>query len=247
MATPADLVRAYGREYDLTRRETRRLVDEVWREVGGADDSNLEAWLRIILPIMNGAEMNVANLVTAYLDTLSSDWGIAITPRVTASHVTGPAIRNGATPEQVYARPVIATRKELARGRRIAKARDMARNRARVLADTDLALAHRFAAADAFEALGFEQYKRVPTGRSCDLCRTAAENTYNVAQLLPIHPHCDCRVIPVSQTRRIPSRELPEIPPPSAPAAPVVREHGELGPVLVDRSHSFTGPGDLDQ
>lgn len=247
MATPAELVRAYGYEYDQLRREVRILIDAVWRDTGGPSQANLDDWLRSVLPIVRGAELNTSQLVTAYLDTLSSDWGITTTPVVDAAKVTGAALRNGTTPETVYTRPVVNLRAELARGNRIDRARQRARDRARVLADTDVALAHRFAAANAFDALGFEQYRRVPTGRSCDLCRTAAENTYNIAQLLPIHSHCDCRVLPIYPPARVPSRELPEIPKPAAPAEPVVREHGELGPVLVDRNHHFTGPGDLDQ
>lgn len=247
MATPAALVHAYGREYDLIRRELRRLTSDVWRDVGGPGDDNLDAWLRLILPIMNGAEVNIGQLVAAYLDQLSTDWGITTTPIVTPEQVTGAALRNGTPPAEVYTRPVIDVRRELARDRRIDRAREAARQRAIVLADTDAALAHRFAAASAFETLGFTRYRRVPTGRSCDLCRTAAEQLYNVAQLLPIHPHCDCRVIPVYSEVRVPQRDLPTSPPPTAPADPVVREHGELGPVLVDRSHAFTGPGDLDQ
>lgn len=246
MATPAELVQAYGREYDVIRRELRRLTSDVWRDVGGPGEGNLNAWLNLILPIMAGAEVNIGQLVAAYLDELSTEWGITITPIVTTDQVTGTALRNGTPPEEVYARPVVDVRRELARGRRIDRAREAARQRALVLADTDAALAHRFAAASAFEQLGFTTYRRVPTGRSCDLCRTAAEQRYNVAQLLPIHPHCDCRVLPEYSAVRVPQRELPKVPPPSAPADPVVREHGELGPVLVDRAHAFTGPGDLD-
>lgn len=239
-------MQAYGREYDVTRRELRTLVSAVWRDVGGPDDANLDAWLRLILPIMNGVEVNIGQLVAAYLDELSTEWGITITPIVTPEQVTGPALRNGTPPEDVYARPVVDVRRELSRRRRIDRARETARQRALVLADTDAALAHRFAASTAFDALGFQHYRRVPTGRSCDLCRTAAEQRYNVAQLLPIHPHCDCRVLPEPMTADVPQRDLPKSPPPSAPADPVVRDHGELGPVLVDRSHAFTGPGDLD-
>ena len=247
MATPAELVRAYGSEYDQIRRELKRLTSDVWRDVGGPGDDNLTAWLRLILPIMSGAEVNIGQLVAAYLDELSTEWGITITPIVLPEQVTGAALRNGTPPEEVYSRPIIEVRRELRRRRRIDRAREAARQRALVLADTDAALAHRFAAASAFETLGFTQYRRVPTGRSCDLCRTAAEQFYNVAQLLPIHPHCDCRVLPVHSEVRVPQRDLPKSPAPSAPADPVVREHGELGPVLVDRSHAFTGPGDLDQ
>lgn len=246
MASPAELVQAYGREYDIIRRELRRLTSDVWRDVGGPGDDDLTAWLNLILPITSGAEVNIGQLVAAYLDELSTEWGITITPIVTPEQVTGPVLRNGTPPEQVYARPVVDVRRELRRRRRIDRARETARKRAVVLADTDAVLAHRFAAASAFEALGFQHYRRVPTGRSCDLCRTAAENVYNVAQLLPIHPHCDCRVLPDTAGFRVPQRDLPSIPPPSAPADPVVREHGELGPVLVDRAHDFTGPGDLD-
>lgn len=246
MATPAELVQAYGREYDVIRRELRRLTSDVWRDVGGPGDGNIEALLQIILPIMSGVEMNIGQLVAAYLDELSTEWGITITPIVTPDQVTGAVLRNGTPPEEVYARPITETRRALAKGKRIERARVDGRRRLQALADTDAMLAHRLAAGDAFHSLGFERYRRVPTARSCDLCRTAAENIYNAAYLMPIHGNCDCRIVPVYPPANVPQRELPKVPPPSAPADPVVREHGELGPVLVDRAHVFTGPGDLD-
>lgn len=242
MPTPAELVAAYGREYDLIRRELRRLLESLWREVAGPSDDNREAWLRLVLPAVTGAERNIVTLVTAYLDTLSSEWGIDDSPAVDPADVIGKKLR-GVEPETVYSRPVIDVRRALASGHSLARANQIAGQRAVVLGDTDLTLTHRSTAQQSFEQLGFQRYLRVPTGKSCDLCKTAARNRYRTGDLLPIHAHCDCRVMPEPLDRQ-PGRR-PSIPQPATTVDPVVREHGELGPVLVASQYTFTGPGDL--
>lgn len=246
MPTPRELVAAYGREYDLTRRQMQQLLRVVWRDVGGPGQANLDELLSIVLPILQGAQMNVAQLVTAFADAISTEFGVTLSPPApNPLRVSGAFLRNGTPPAQVYERAVVDVRRELAKQRGIVDARAAGRRRLLVLADTDLALTHRVAAGDAFDALGFQRYRRVPTGRSCDLCRTAAAHTYNVGYLLPIHPHCDCRVLPLYEGRKIPTRDLPDLPEPTATVDPVVREHGELGPVLVEGSHRFTAEHDL--
>lgn len=242
MPSPAELVAAYGREYDLIRRELTRLLGSVWREVAGPAEANLDAWLRIALPAVAGAGRNVVTLVTAYLDSLSSEWGITDSPKIDPADIIGKNLR-GVDPAEVYKRPIVDVRRALADGHSLARSNQIASQRAVVLGDLDLSLTHRATAQQSFEQLGFQRYLRVPTGASCDLCKTAARNRYKTADLLPIHARCDCRVMPEPDGRFVGRR--PPIPEPSTTVEPAVREHGELGPVLVDRRNTFTGPGDL--
>lgn len=252
-----DLVAAYGREYDLNRAELRRIVAEVWREVGGPGDGNIDAWLQLILPIVNGSQQQILTLVSAYLDTLSSGFGITKTPNVTPAQILGVNLR-GTDPVDVYTRPIIEVRRRLSEGASLARARQMATERATVIAETDTVLAHRAAAQEAMQQLRLTHYRRVPTGQSCDLCQLASTQRYRTGDLMPIHARCDCRVLPAFGTDdpgRIVNERLhaelkargviDEITEQRRRQRVALREHGELGPVLTDAGQTFTGPGDL--
>ena len=284
MPTPDALLRSYGREYDQIRRELRLATNRLWRQFGGPTEQNMEQWLGAILPTVAGAERATVRLVSLYLDALSSEWGITASPRIDPDQVLGARLRAGTPPIEVYKRPVITTRAQLASGKSLAESIRIGGTRAVATADTDVMLAHRVSAGDAFEALGFEYFRRVPTGKSCDLCLAASTQRYRTGNLMPIHGHCDCRVMPIyeredpgqvinrellaqrnvrdaiddrSRRRSARSRSAAEDLPDSnidagrrfleSIGAPdrLVREHGELGPMLVDPRHSFTGPDDL--
>ena len=283
MATPDALLRAYGREYDQIRRQLGLTTIRLWRQLGGPTEQNMERWLSAILPVVGGAERATVTLVSLYLDALSSEWGITASPRVDPDRVLGAGLRAGTPPVEVYQRPIITVRSQLADGRSLAESIRIGGTRAVATADTDVMLAHRATAGDAFEALGFEYFRRVPTGKSCDLCLAASTQRYRTGNLMPIHGHCDCRVVPIYERNdpgQVINRQLLEqrnvreaiddrsrrraTRPPETVERPgsnidagrrlleslglsdvTVRQHGELGPMLVDPTHHFTGPDDL--
>lgn len=137
--------------------------------------------------------------------------------------------------------------------------------RAKLLGITDLELAEREAARQILttDTRAPRFYKRVLTGdENCGLCVVASTQRYRTDQLLPIHPGCDCAVEPLpdgarhivdEQALRDAHAAIQErfgISDRSARAIDyrkilLVREHGELGPVLTVARHLFTGPDDV--
>ena len=63
------------------------------------------------------------------------------------------------------------------------------------LVGTDMQLAARQQASYTMQASGREFYRRVLTGaENCALCAIASTQRYSTADLMPIHPGCDCSV-----------------------------------------------------
>jgi hypothetical protein len=134
--------------------------------------------------------------------------------------------------------------------------------RAKLIGVTDLELAEREAARQvlAADVRAPRFYQRVLTGdENCGMCVVASTQRYRREELLPIHPGCDCVVQPLpDDVRHVVDEQLLEaaheaitqrfgISDRSARAIDyrkilLVREHGELGPVLTVAKHRFTGP-----
>ena len=95
-------------------------------------------------------------------------------------------------------------------------------------------------------------------GNVCALCIVASDRTYYRGDLLPLHTGCHCEVMLVTKAtdpgKRMNREELDAIYREAGgtdykslrTTKYVVREHGELGPVLRNADQKFTGPDDLD-
>jgi hypothetical protein len=133
------------------------------------------------------------------------------------------------------------------------------------IASTDVQLARRNAG---FQARSRNDrivgYARTLTGaENCALCYVASTQRYTRGELLPIHPGCDCGEMPIygtqdpgqviNEARLEATHEAVEerfgISDRGARAIDyrniMVREHGELGPLLTVRDQKFTGPSDI--
>lgn len=148
----------------------------------------------------------------------------------------------------------------------LTKAVTAGEKRARLLGVTDLELAEREAARQVLttDDRAPRFYERVLTGdENCGLCVVASTQRYRRAELLPIHPGCDCVVRPLpDDARHVVDTQLLEAAHEAIAARfgisdrsarqidyrkiLLVRQHGELGPVLTVAKHRFTGPDDVD-
>ena len=145
------------------------------------------------------------------------------------------------------------------------------------LAATDLQLAKTHTAQQALSRdARVVGYRRVLEGTySCGLCIVASTQRYRKAELMPVHPGCDCDVVPIygdrDPGRLINAGALADVhaavkdrfgvDSEAARAIPriydgkgdptlyrdviVTHNHGEIGPVLGVRGQDFTGPADL--
>lgn len=199
MPTPVELVEAYGRQYDRIRKTAADRARRWFERFGGPTDSDLERWLQFVIPLVEGSQSQTGALVDAFFAQFATELG---EPRgvvgLDVEDITGPAVRNGATAETVYSRAVVDLRSRLGENLGIDRARQIAAGRARSSVETDIALSHRAAHLRVIDSSdSVSGYRRVLTGRSCMICATASTQRYSRQDLLPIHPHCDCRIAPI--------------------------------------------------
>lgn len=183
---------------------------------------------------------------------------------VPASRVVAP---RGVPTREVYERPFVDTWTALAGGLGFDDALEKGRQRVVSLAGTDVQLARTRAAAYVLDRSdGVVGYRRVLHGsESCGLCVVASTQRYRRGDLMPIHPGCDCGVLPIygdvdpgqildpSRLEGVHQRLEERFGVSDAGARTpidyrdvlVVHEHGELGPVLGVRGQTFTGPADI--
>jgi hypothetical protein len=158
--------------------------------------------------------------------------------------------------------PVAQVEARLAAEKSLTKAVAAGERRAKLIGVTDLELAEREAAHQVLttDRRAPRYYQRVLTGdENCGLCIVASTQRYRREELLPIHPGCDCVVEPLPDgARHVVDEQLLVaahaaiqdrfgISDRSARAIDyrkilLVRDHGELGPVLTVAKHRFTGP-----
>lgn len=287
-----DLVAAYGDRYDQLRLGTGSAVEQLWLEVGGPDDLRADRFAELATAVVEDAAAETGIVVEAYIDEVAGT--VSGRPPRSAdpldlAELTIEQLR-GVNPLDAWRRPAITARAGLAAGKPFEEAMAEAANRANAQAQADIALAHREAARRTMENTpGVDGYRRVLTGVSCSLCRIASTQRYRTADLMPIHPRCDCRVLPIvdgydggriinrdlyrelkssgeldrlnrrnrsttgrsraeaaARRRELASRQASidgtqtALDLDAPPQAPAVRQHGELGPVLVDERHAFT-------
>lgn len=271
MALPPDvrLARAYTDRYNRLRAAASTSMARAWDRQAGLDDAAAAQFTQSAARISLAAQAQTAAGVDGYVTAMFTLIGEqSTTVGYDLDALTGGAVRAGAAPEDVYQRGIVTARTGVSEGSVFAEA--MAAGRARVLTavQTDMALTQRQAISTDRRVVG---YRRVLTGKSCALCATASTQRYHSGNLAPLHGSCDCGVAPIIGThdpghvinkqlvRDLKSAEkitgdadywksrhikvdengrvtLPDI---------AVRQHGELGPVLTDRSHDFTSQADL--
>jgi hypothetical protein len=233
-------------EYHARTARVREVVSAqvagVWAGLGVYRDVNVDRFVRVAVPKVQAGQIATARLTAQYL-------GGPVLPRnqIIASRPVDPRVE--------YRRPAVKLYTLLSQGVAYAEALPQAARLVADLASTDMQLALRAQSQASLTAQGHTRYRRVLTGREdCDRCRLAALNVYSTVDLLPIHSHCDCTVEPIraesppvdvgslalsaDRAERVAGGA-------SLESLVAVREHGELGPVVVWASDGFTGPDDI--
>lgn len=212
-------------------------VRGAWRGLPGYDDRDVDAFLASALPAVEAGRRQSVALTEAFLArAVRRQPNGADVDRIVA------AIRNGADPRQVYRRPFVTTWTALGSGADWSDAVASGEARAVGMAATDVQLAMRDTLRDVGNAdeaiLG---YQRVPDGKACDLCLQIAGQRYTTDELQPVHNNCGCSVDVITATERGAfSGNYGNDPILTREGVVEVREHGELGPVLVNGEHDFT-------
>lgn len=216
-------------------------VATAWQQLPSYDEPDAELFVETVVPLVLAAQRQSVALTSAFLTH-----ALRRPPTgVDVDRLIGAAIRAGTPPEVVYRRPFIQTWAALADHTPWEQAIAAGRERATGAAAMDVqnSMRHTLAAAGGAEEriLG---YQRVPDADACEFCRLIAGRRYLSEQLMEVHPRCGCGVDVITEANRgdftgDPENDL-DITRDGVSAA--VREHGELGPLLVDGDQQFAGP-----
>lgn len=225
MATGSDAA------YAASVAQVRRRVDEFAAArfaVGDHRDADLKVFLASVLPVVLAGRRQVSALTDAYLSRkVSTFLGRKVAPR-------GPidtALLRGVAAAEVYRRPFQTVWWKLSLDLPYAAAVSAGAARLTDIVMTDMQLAKTTTAQQVLNVPGVQSYVRVLGGKpDCDLCIEASQNTYSTADLMPIHPGCDCGVEPSGEAPSVSSDDV------------VVNEHGEYGPTLGVAGQHFDGP-----
>ncbi|RTE50397.1 hypothetical protein [Actinobaculum sp. 352] len=179
-----------------TRVRIRAAALTAWDAMPSLRDEAVEQLVAAVVPRVQAGQVQLAEVTNAYLSQQARLLGYEVADSVVdARLVTG---ARGVAAAEVYERPAATVRAALAEGEPWEAARLAGRQRLASLVVSDLQLAARTQARETLRGSGVSLYRRALTGReNCALCMLAATNVYGSADLMPIHPGCDCTVEPL--------------------------------------------------
>lgn len=187
---------------------TGDLVGEAWDRFANLDDVSAAAFTNAAAVIVDQARLSTSTIAAGYMMANDRAGGFPV------AELAGvvPEIRNGVPTSAVYERSVVEARRRVAAGASWEEAMASGRARAVATARTDVVLTNRAAMAQGRNVRPWVVgYRRVLTGRSCAFCASASTQRYTVADLLPLHPSCDCDVAEIlgaEDPGRVINREL---------------------------------------
>lgn len=256
MPSLSDLRSAYVRLTTATRDQLVEFGTTVWEQLPDYRDANINAFVSAVAPRVRASQIRVAQLTAALLREQGGSPAVA---RAVLSQMRSVPV------EEEYRRPAVQVYTELAAGKSFDESVKAGLDRLVSLLTTDVQLAKTHQARASLAGSGFRYYRRVLTGmENCALCTIASTQRYHVADLMPIHPGCDCGIeavdagwdpgqvldsqlledthLRVQESAGFQDRGGRD---PDYRDLIVTHEHGDLGPVLAWRSDEFTGPSDI--
>jgi hypothetical protein len=262
VATPAEVAvaRAVAYAQQTSRlRETTRDTLIAYFLAGQFRDADVALFLARAVPLVLSSRRRMASLTAAHIERVLRDVGLAPDRPIAIPDVS---LLRGVAATDVYQRPFQQVWTELSQDKDFQAAVKVGETRVAKLIETDLQLAKTHAAqAVMSKANGSGFYQRVLKGEhDCIKCVLTSTRVYSKAELLPIHPGCDCDVEPIvglAQFKTDAARRLADahdmvaaqFGPDAANATGkgysdliVTHHHGEYGPTLGVRGQQFTGP-----
>ncbi len=267
MAVNKNLVKGYQDVASRLSMAAGSLARNAFVNLGSWRDEDVPGYLTTLDVALGGIKRQASNLSVAFYREVAKDSGKKfVAPKIATSALLTSALRNGADFETVYTRPFVDLRTALSQGKSLTEAVTAGAIRAEDLARTEIALARRGAGLSAREGNNnIVGYLRVLSGsENCALCYVASTQRYTRGDLLPIHPGCDCGEEPIygnSDPGQVIDEQLLDSTHQAIDErfgsfdygaraidyrkAVIVRQHGELGPVLTVKGQHFTGPNDI--
>ncbi len=236
-----------------------------WLGLGSYDEEDVPRFLARVVPVILAAQRQSVVLTVAFLARaigrrpaavdVTQLVGAAIrtaTPEViAASQRGGLALASDATgvpPEVVYRRPFVAVWSDLSKGTPWADAVNAGRERVEATAafDAQNAMRHTLRAVGEADDL-ILGYRRVPDSDACDFCKLIAGRRYLTSDLMEVHPRCQCGVDIITAENRgdFTGKRENDLAITRDGVTAAVVTHGELGALLVNGAHGFTGLDDI--
>lgn len=269
----AVLIAANARATQALRQRTLAILDALWRSLGTWHRDDAARFAPQAAAVVAQAQAQMSHLTAAFLQQYAERNGHTLP----APSLPAPTAVRQVDPVEEFSRPFVDVWTALGKGQSLRDAVKAGQERLDSLAATDLQLAKTHTAQQAMKAdARIVGYRRVLEGAySCGLCVVASTQRYHAAELMPIHPGCDCDVAPIygdhdpgrmlnagsladvhaaindrfgadsSAARAVPGLFNGKGKPTLYRDVIVVHQHGEIGPVLGVRGQDFTGPSDL--
>ncbi|WP_346007455.1 hypothetical protein [Janibacter terrae] len=246
---------------DRLREQLLALVERYLRSLSNDDFYGDAAPLvaESLAASVRAAQQATADLTWAYLDAALQESGERPSPgrMRLADHP------RGVDPARVWDRPLKAYRLAIASGETAEYALAQAVERAVSIAEDDLTLAVRQAAAQHSVKTPWVTGQRrvihpeLSAGGTCGLCIAASDRIYRPGKLLPVHDRCKCTVAEVTKSvdpgNSLNNLSLGDLYEAAGSTAAAdlkatrwkVTEHGELGPVLSPRGADVRTPAEV--
>ncbi len=265
MTTAAEVLLSAGHRDRLNQiiNQAAAATGRAWNSLGDiTDPAVVDQWLNL---------WGTVDAAGARAAIAATDGYFGVATNLGAIGVDGvdPWDLRGVSAEDYLMRPIITARAGLGQGMDWTDAILTGLERALVMAMTDVQLGQRHSADWWAKSGRIAGYRRTLTGKSCGLCATASTQRYHQGDLMPIHGRCDCGVAPITggsdPGQVINHGLLNDLQSASNRSdywadhsltvtggkvetdagdrfKPTVRQHGELGPVLVTPGDTFSRP-----
>lgn len=270
----AGIIAAFAEQTEQLRQRIVAFLASLFSGIAYYDADQADEFAAQAAPAVLAGQTTMAQLTDAYLGLLLTDMAGdgAATPSLeataTAAALNAGSGLRGVDPTEVYQRPFKQIWYALSRGVPFDEAKKQGLDRLESIALTDLQLAKTHTVRDVLsETAQVVGYSRVLEGTySCGLCVLASTQRYHKADLMPIHPACDCSVAPIigeqDPGRTVDDMSLSDLHQAvrdrfgQASASGrgavdyrdfvVTHDHGEIGPVLSRKSDHFDGPDEVN-
>ena len=246
------LIKAHQSQTMQVRERLTDYAKTLWGGLGSWRDEDVDRFVNLMAPRVLAGRAKVAQLTDAYLSQLVGQNSALIdTTRL-----------RGVPVQDVYRRPASTMYDKLSNDQSMSQAIAASTARLANLIATDMQMAM---ARQARANLGGNGFRRVLNGPGdCALCIVASTQRYHAGTLLPIHPGCNCTVAPLGAGEGVDQVIDPDLlervhaqveamtgeadrgaRAPDYRKLMVVREHGEIGPLLTWKQHEFTSAADM--
>lgn len=257
-AVASALAGAYNVQASALRGQSAEAIGRLWdATVQDPTDATLGLWVERAGATDRAYRVAASRAAEAYVN--------AVEPAMTGDRWSGSpvdhqavadGVRNGVPPEDLWARPVVRLRALLG-ANPLVDALRRARGYAEEIQATNAGLAGRNASnASMATSTRIVGYRRVTDGNACDFCQLASTQRYTLGALMPLHGgSCGCTVVPIignqdpgrvldkellgrlkEKSKDLKASDLKD----EYTKRVEIKEHGELGPVLVAKGSDYT-------